>query len=231
MTACDNGSADTFCTTSGNSPPILDAGLDYIERRGWPVLPLYPRQKNPYQPAGYTDFSPLTPDELRRYFDEAPDLNIGMHTGHGIIVIDVDEKPGKMSGSKALAALEDLHGKLPKTLTNLTGGGGRQLFFYLPPGYGPFGDRLPAVTEWLRSHPEAEPAGVIDIRNDGIVVLPPSIHPDGPRYRWEDPDVPIATLPVAWCRRPEPLPFDDPERPRQAKSRQASRLKVKDRAA
>ena len=164
MTACDNGSADTFCTTSGNSPPILDAGLDYIERRGWPVLPLYPRQKNPYQPAGYKELPPLTPDELRRYFDETPDLNIGMHTGHGIIVIDVDEKPGKMSGSKALAALEDLHGKLPKTLTNLTGGGGRQLFFYLPPGYGPFGDRLPAVTEWLRSHPEAEPAGVIDIR-------------------------------------------------------------------
>ena len=219
--------APGFLSASGSSPPMLEAGLDYIERRGWPVLPLYPRQKNPYLPAGYKELPPLTPDELRRYFDETPDLNIGMHTGHGIIVIDVDEKPGKMSGSKALAALEELHGKLPKTLTNLTGGGGRQLFFYLPSGYS-FGDRLPVVAEWLRSHPEAESAGVIDIRNDGLVVLPPSIHPDGLRYRWEDPDVSIATLPVAWCQTPEPLPFDDPERPRRGRSRSASALKAKD---
>ncbi len=150
-----------------------------------------------------------------------------MHTGGDLLVIDVDEKPGKMSGSKALASLEELHGKLPKTLTNLTGGGGRQLFFYLAAGCGPFGDRLPVVAEWLRSHPEAESAGVIDIRNDGLVVLPPSIHPDGPRYRWEDPDVPIATLPLAWCQTPDPFPFDDPERPTRRR-RQGPRLKVKD---
>ncbi len=132
-----------------------------------------------------------------------------MHTGGNLIVIDVDEKPGKMSGSKALAALEAIYGPVPPTLTSITGGGGRQLFFYLPPGYGPFGDRLPVVAEWLRSHPEADSAGVIDIRNDGLVVLPPSIHENGNRYAWLDPDAEIATLPLAWCQ----TPLEDPERP------------------
>ena len=202
MRRCDNGSADTFCTTSGSSPPILDVGLDYIELRGWPVLPVYPRRKNPFLATGYKELPPLTPDELRRYFAETPDLNIGMHTGGNLIVIDVDEKPGKMSGSKALAALEAIYGPVPPTLTSITGGGGRQLFFYLPPGYGPFGDRLPVVAEWLRSHPEADSAGVIDIRNDGLVVLPPSIHENGNRYAWLDPDAEIATLPLAWCQTP-----------------------------
>ena len=190
MTACDNGSADTFCTTSGNSPPILDAGLDYIERRGWPVLPLYPRRKNPYQPAGYKELPPLTPDELRRYFDETPDLNIGMHTGHGIIVIDVDEKPGKMSWQQGPGG--------PRRLTRQAPGDTHEPDWrwrsptVLPPTTG-----LRAVRRSLAgsrrmvalAQPAAEPSGVIDIRNDGLVVLPPSIHPDGPRYRWEDPDV------------------------------------------
>ena len=111
-----SGSSPPTILTATASSPILEAALDYIERRGWPVLPLYPRRKNPYQPAGYKELPPLTPDELRRYFDETPDLNIGMHTGHGILVIDVDEKPGKMSGSKALAALEAIYGPLPPTL-------------------------------------------------------------------------------------------------------------------
>ena len=166
------------------------------------MLPLYPRRKNPFLASGYKELPPLTPDDLRRYFAETPDLNIGMHTGGDLLVIDVDEKPGKLSGSKALAALEAIYGPLPPTLTSITGGGGRQLFFCLPPGYGPFGDRLPVVAEWLRSHPEADSAGVIDIRNDGLIVLPPSIHPEGPRYRWEDPDLPIATLPLVWCQTP-----------------------------
>ena len=160
-----------------------------------------------------------TEAEIRSWFAVEPNLNIGLQTGGDLLVLDVDEKPGKMSGSRALASLEELHGMLPPTLTNLTGGGGRQLFFRLPPGYGPFGDRLPVVAEWLCSHPEADSGGVIDTRNSGLVVLPPSIHPDGPRYRWEDPDSEIATLPLAWCQTPEALTLTDPERPtRKSKS-------------
>ena len=42
------------------------------------------------------------------------------------------------------------------------------------------------------------------MRGDGgLIVLPPSVHPNGTPYRWEDPTVEIATLPIAWCEDPE----------------------------
>jgi hypothetical protein len=116
-----------------------------------------------------------------------------------------------MSGSDALAALEALHGALPKTLTSLTGGGGRHLFFRLPSGTQIGKDSLPVVKAWFESIDESA-GGVIDIRNDGFVVLPPSVHKSGNLYRWEDPDVTIATLPLAWCTTPEPIGLVDPER-------------------
>ena len=183
-----------FLAASGSSPPILttstlNAALDYATHRGWFTVPVEPRLKRPWHrlKKGYKERPAATEAEIRSWFAVEPNLNIGLQTGGDLLVLDVDEKPGKMSGSRALASLEELHGMLPPTLTNLTGGGGRQLFFRLPPGYGPFGDRLPVVAEWLCSHPEADSGGVIDTRNSGLVVLPPSIHPNGPRYRWEDP--------------------------------------------
>lgn len=217
-----------FQEASGSSPPILttsalNAALDYATHRGWFTVPVEPRLKRPWQrPKGYKERPAATEAEIRSWFAVEPNLNIGIQTGGDLLVLDVDEKHGKMSGSEALASLEELHGELPPTLTNLTGGGGRQLFFCIPPGHGPFGDRLPVVAEWLRSHPEAESGGVIDTRNSGLVVLPPSIHPNGTSYRWEDPDVPIATLPLAWCQTPETLALEDPDR-HTRKSRPASR--------
>ncbi|MGO8826224.1 MAG: bifunctional DNA primase/polymerase [Acidimicrobiales bacterium] len=219
-----------FLAASGSSPPILttstlNAALDYATHRGWFTVPVEPRLKRPWHrlKKGYKERPAATEAEIRSWFAAEPNLNIGIQTGGDLLVLDVDEKPGKMSGSEALASLEELHGMLPPTLTNLTGGGGRQLFFRLPPGYGPFGDRLPVVAEWLRSHPEADSGGVIDTRNSGLVVLPPSIHPNGTPYRWEDPDAEIAELPLAWCQTPEPLTLTDPERPAR-KSKSAPRL-------
>ena len=215
-----------FLAASGSSPPILttstlNAALDYATHRGWFTVPVEPRLKRPWNrlKKGYKERPAATEAEIRSWFAAEPNLNIGIQTGGDLLVLDVDEKPGKMSGSEALASLEGWHGRLPPTLTNLTGGGGRQVFFRLPPGYGPFGDRLPVVAEWLRSHPEADSGGVIDTRNSGLVVLPPSIHPNGTPYRWEDPDAEIAELPLAWCQTPEPLTLTDPERPtRRSKS-------------
>ncbi len=207
--------SDTFCTASGNSLPIhttniLEAAIDLARR--FRVVPLNPGLKSPwleYCTTGYKDRPAPTEYEIRDWFDVNPNLNIGIHMGHGLIALDVDEKPGKMSGSEALARLEELHGPLSLTLTSITGSGGQHRIFRLPPGYD-FGDSLPVVKAWLKAN--NLPSGVIDVKGTGLIAAPPSIHPSGPRYRWEDPDAEIATLPIAWCETPEPLTLEDPER-------------------
>ena len=204
---------------------ILDAAIDYT-RRGWPLVLLMPGLKRPWnRPHGYQDQPPPTQYELRGSFAINPNLNIGLLTGNGIIALDIDEKPGKMSGSEALAALEALHGPLPPTLTSITGGGGQHRIFFLPPGY-EFKGMLPVIKSWLIETTGKATGGVIDTQYTGkLIVLPPSIHPDGPRYRWEDPDAEIATLPLAWCQEPVTLTLEDPER-RTRRGRQAPRRVV-----
>jgi hypothetical protein len=225
MRTCSND-ADTFFMSSGSSPPTVEAEALAYARQGLPLVPLKPGRKDPWRcPPGYQTLPPATEADIRNWFAEEPSLNIGLLTGHGIIVIDVDEHDGKMSGAEALAALEAIYGSLPETLTSITGSGGRHLIFRLPPGYD-FGNRLPVISEWLRTTTGKATGGVIDVRGSGgLIVLPPSTHPNGTLYRWEDPNVPISTLPLAWCQTPEPLALSDPER-RTRKGTQAPRRPV-----
>ena len=119
---------DTHYTSSGSSPPTIEAAIDLARR--FRVVPLNPRLKSPwleYCTTGYKDRPAPTEYEIRGWFDVNPNLNIGIHMGHGLIALDMDEKPGKMSGSEALARLEELHGPLPLTLTSITGSGGQHV--------------------------------------------------------------------------------------------------------
>jgi hypothetical protein len=141
-----------------------------------------------------------------------PDLNVGICSGDGIVVIDIDEHDGKMSGAEALAQLEEIYGPLPVTLTSITGSGGRHLIFSVPQGHA-FGNKLPVISAWLKDTTGKATGGVIDVKGKGgLIVLPPSIHPNGNLYRWEDPDTAIAELPLAWCQNPTALSLTDPER-------------------
>lgn len=208
-------SSDTFCTSSGTSPPrTLEAALDY-SRQGLRVVPLKPGEKKPWPTYCTPRYKQrVKPDEteIRSWYQKERDLNIGIHMGDGFIAFDVDEHDGKMSGSEALSALEAIHGPLPPTLTSITGTGGRHMLFWLPPGYS-FGDKLPVVTAWLLETTGSAQGGVIDIKGTGLIAAPPSIHPNGNTYRWEDPNVPVATLPLSWCQTPTSLiTVDDPER-------------------
>ncbi len=217
-----------FLDASGSSPPIptistLDAALDYT-RQGFRVVPLQPRLKRPWQrPAGYQKRPDPTEPEIRQWFAAEPDLNIGILTGNGIIVLDIDEHDGKASGSEALASLEAIYGQLPKTLTSITGSGGRHLIFFLPDG-DDGKNTLAVVSDWLRSTTGNATGGVIDVKRDGsLIAVAPSIHPNGNLYRWEDPDAEIAELPLTWCQTPP----EDPER-RTRKRKPASHLAPKD---
>ncbi|MCZ7537796.1 MAG: bifunctional DNA primase/polymerase, partial [Acidimicrobiia bacterium] len=102
-----------------------------------------------------------------------------------------------------LEALEHSHGPLPATLTARTGRGAHHVY------------RLPAGA--VIGCSTGRLGEGIDIRGDGgYVIAAPSVHPSGTVYRWDDPALEVAPLPV-WVstllgQRPERLePDPDPD--------------------
>ncbi len=110
-------------------------------------------------------------DQVKQLWDPVrghPNDSVGVATGEksGVWVLDVDPKNG---GHNSLAELEKQHGKLPRTISVLTGSGGLHIYFAYPgSGY-------------------RSTAGVVgiglDTRGDGgFVVGPGSPHKSGRSY-------------------------------------------------
>ncbi len=114
--------------------------------------------------------------------------NIGVATGRGLVVLDIDTKHGK-DGYVTLRALEAEHGPLPVTVAAQTPTGGKHLYFRAPESVHVAGSvgRLGAGLD-VRGH-------------GGYVVAPPSVRPDG-AYVWQPGRAPwelkVADLPEAW---------------------------------
>ena len=101
--------------------------------------------------------------------------NIGLVTGNGVIVIDIDNK-GQKNGSMVLEEWEQVNGKLPTTCAVRTPTGGYHLYYF--------------VDREIRNTTELYPG--IDVRGDGgYVVVPPSVI-DGNQYTWTNKE-PMAT--------------------------------------
>lgn len=152
---------------------FLDAALLYASK-GWRVFPLVPRGKNPAIANG---FHRATTDEtqIREWWMANPRYNIGIATGSGLCVIDVDDKPeehGGVLGSDMLRDWEFEHGKISETVTAVSGTGGTHYYFDV-------GD--------TRIQSCQSDTIFIDLRCDGgYIVAPPSIHPDtGQPYIWD----------------------------------------------
>ncbi len=96
--------------------------------------------------------------------------NVGMLTGDGMFVVDVD-----LYHEGAQDSLDDLHdlGLRRETVTVLTGGGGIHLYYKTS---------VPVASRPLPGYPG------VDVKGEGgQVVVPPSVHPDtGRSYEWED---------------------------------------------
>jgi len=154
------------------------AALDYAHR-GWPVFPLKAGGKTPANGHGFKDAT-ADPSEVAALWASFPNANIGIATGtigyhRGLWVLDIDGEQGEAS----LANL--VYGFGPVTdygesVATATTGKGRHLYFS-------------STTEAIRSRTSKTLAPGLDIRADGgYVVAPPSLHPNGTRYRWLDPD-------------------------------------------
>ena len=155
---------------------MLDHALNYA-RRGWRVFPIRTASKVPLPPNG-RNAATTSESQIRAWWQKWPSANIGMLTGAGIAVVDIDNEDG-------FEELETAH-EFPETLEALTGRG-RHMFFRYDAG------DLRTKIGFGR--------GVDIIAERGAVVLPPSVHESGAVYTWDTPDEgptqPLAELP-AW---------------------------------
>jgi predicted P-loop ATPase len=109
---------------------------------------------------------------IKKWWKKWPDANIGIRTGDGLAVIDIDPDKG---GDDTFVELELRHGSAPDTLTVLTGGDGVHLYF--------------KTDKKVRSTVGDEGHGLgpgLDTRGEGgYVVAPPSNHESGKSYQWD----------------------------------------------
>lgn len=164
---------------------MLKAALEYA-MEGWAVIPLHtptpygkcscknpncknqgkhPRIRN-WQNNGST-----SPDQIRKWWKQWPDANIGLVTGeqNQIFVLDVDPGHG---GDVSLDRLTDEHGDLPETPRQQTGSGGEHYVFQLPKGVK------------IRNKVELNGLPGLDVRgNGGMIVVEPSRSVKG-SYEW-----------------------------------------------
>lgn len=133
-------------------PPLVRCNGKQPQGMGWPTGP---RE----HPAEWRN-------KLRDYVG-----NVGLVTGYGLVVIDVDlYVEGALDSWDALVD----RGFTPYTVTGLTGGGGRHYLYRVPEG-------LKVLSHSLPDFPG------IDVKaHNGFIVIPPSIHVDtGQEYEWE----------------------------------------------
>ena len=156
---------------------LKEAALHYAEM-GIAVFPLIEKEKKPLTANGFKDAS-TDPEKIEEWWSVHPNANIGIATGDisgGIVAIDmdIDKDKGKDGYHAFLKWCDENFLVLPDSWLSITGRGGYHLIYKsLFP--------VPSKIGWLED---------VDIRaNGGYIVAPPSIHPNGTRYEWEqDPE-------------------------------------------
>ena len=152
---------------------IGEAAASYASR-GLAVLPLAPRNKVPAIKGGCNAAS-CDLETVQAWWGAHPDYNVAIATGAPsgnlvVIDVDVDGSTGE-DGTETLFSWEREHGELPETVTAITGRGGLHMYY--------FTDRE------VRSSVNKDLG--VDIRaRGGFTVAPPSVHPNGRPYCWEN---------------------------------------------
>lgn len=147
--------------------PFLAAALEYL-KLGYHPIPCAPREKRPLVP--WKDFQTTMPtaEQLQSWWIRTPDANVALVLGRGRFAVDLD------GGDDAEAMLAEAGVFLPQDAPRSRTGGGFHVFLS---SWNPVPDRV-----GLLSTNGGKPQ--VDIRGVGIVVAPPSIHPNGSQYAW-----------------------------------------------
>ena len=171
------------------SDKLLTAANYYASKK-LRVFPCWPMEKVPATPHGCKDAA-TDLEQITKWWTGPYLYNIGIATGGGIVVLDVDinDQAGKY-GDETLDDLEKQYGSLPDTWMCLTGGGG--IHYY-------FASDDPDLTVGVEFAPGLDFRGA-----GGYVIAPPSVHKNGRTYEWEVNHTPancaLAPLPE-WLHR------------------------------
>jgi len=160
---------------------LIRAALWYTEH-GFPVFPIHCLRngvcacskrdcahpgKHPRTIHGFLDAT-TDPKRVTEWWTKWPDANIAIATGaaSGLLAIDIDPRNG---GDVSWEALTFKYGRPPDTAEQLSGGGGRHIFFR---------DAGVPVPKEL--------APGIDVKSSGgYIIVAPSVHPSGRKYAWD----------------------------------------------
>jgi predicted P-loop ATPase len=184
------------------SNKLLEAALKYATEYGWAVFPCSSTSKKPLTPHGCKD-AKKSVGAIKAWWNKWPDASVGVATGtaSNLIVIDedLDEDKG-LNGYEEVSAWERINGKLPDTALCITGRGGYHLYYRYDK------DDIKNRAGLLDG---------VDVRGEGgYVIAPPSMHPNGTEYQWEDSPDEIALASVDGMVRK--FLFGDNEKPRSA---------------
>lgn len=165
---------------------LASAALAYA-KAGRKVFPCAPRGKEPLISAshGGRGHHDATNDlvVVSNWWSFWPDANVGLScAASGIVVIDIDPRNGGDEGWTSVIARPEAD-DMPTTREAATGGDGFHLYLNLPP--------IPDKATW-----RGKLATGVDLKVDGYVLAPPSVHPSGKIYRWLNSN-PLADMP-AW---------------------------------
>lgn len=136
---------------------------------------------------GWEALATTDPSRVVSLFSDERTRQIGIATGGGLFIFDLDLY--KTDGADTARKLEEQHGPLPRTVTAVTGNGGRQYYFRAPEG-------VQIITK----------RGILpgaDVRGEGgNAIAPPSVHHEsGKPYGWLpgcSPDEVSVAMAPAW---------------------------------
>lgn len=147
-----------------STPDLLASALWYASV-GLHVFPLQPRSKQPYPKTHGLKDATTEAEQVRQWWADRPDSNVGIATGHIVDVVDIDGPAGVASWART-----DFPHILGKVSTPRAGG--NHLYVAATSGRGNKAGILPGV----------------DYRGlGGYVVAPPSVNADGVAYAWYTP--------------------------------------------
>jgi hypothetical protein len=183
------------------APDLLAQALLYASH-GWHVFPLHTPDgaggcscRKPdcgsigKHPRTFKGLKEATTDEaqIRRWWTQFPDANIGIATGKisNLLAIDVDPRHGGWEGLKEL--FDRVGEPFPETMEVITGSGGRHFLFRMPDAD-------------IRNSANKLAQGV-DVRgNGGYIVAAPSLHASSNRYGWTTTEAQLKHLPYPFLR-------------------------------
>lgn len=152
---------------------FYEAAITYI-KQGFAVIPLEVKGKRPLTAHGVKDAT-MDPVIVQSWWDKWENANIGIATGQvsgGLCVIDMDVDENKgLDGWRTLRDWQDKHGIIAPSWLCKTGRGGYHYYFL---SNEPIQNRVAVIPG-------------VDVRGDGgYVVAPPSVHPNGTAYEWDE---------------------------------------------